>query len=189
MMNAARLLLRGKTRIIGLRLDNGLFALFGFWRGFKISYVIFLDVSLVSAIVLYISAICLCMVLGAYFVSSSGISPHSELFHFGYYFPDFICSGRNCYLVWWYGWKFLWKWFCRKFFLNITQLSFFAMLDWQSDRLFLLYTVFGEVLSFFDFFLHFHTICCYHFVCLHGRFNFFIFLGFDNDVNGGLELP
>ena len=155
MMHAARLLLREKTGIIGLRFDNGLFALFRFWRGFKISYVIFLDVSPVSAIVLYISTICLCMVLGVYFISSSGILPHSELFHFGYYFLDFICSERNCHLGWWYGWKFVWKWFYRKFFKNITQLSFFAMLDWQSDRLFLLYAVFGEVLTFFDFFYSF----------------------------------
>ena len=105
-IHAARILWREEKRIIVLRFDGGAFTLFGLWRGFKIPCVISLGVSSVSVMVLYISAICSCMVSGAYFVSSTEISSHLRLlfvFFFDYYFSDFICSKGYCHLCWWYG--------------------------------------------------------------------------------------
>ena len=78
-IHAARILRREESRIIGLRFDGRPFALFGFWSGFNMSYVTSFGMSPVSAMLLYILAIRSCILSGAYFISSTGISSHPGL--------------------------------------------------------------------------------------------------------------
>ena len=78
-IHAGRILHREESRIIGLRFDGGPFVLFDFWIDFNVPYVTSFGMSPVSAMLLYILAICSFILSGAYFISLTGISSQPGL--------------------------------------------------------------------------------------------------------------